>query len=88
MPSWCCTRCVKESFTEGVLRPGSGATYTHHVSALPSTTVSLQTPPLQWHNRFAALGVLQQPFDEQPERSACADFPPDWAQHIEVSCSS
>ncbi|HEY2925615.1 protein adenylyltransferase SelO [Piscinibacter sp.] len=34
------------------------------------------------------LKVLQQPFDEQPERSVYADFPPDWAQHIEVSCSS
>jgi uncharacterized protein YdiU (UPF0061 family) len=34
------------------------------------------------------LKVLEHPFDEQPERSAYADFPPDWAQHIEVSCSS
>ncbi|RQP23721.1 protein adenylyltransferase SelO [Piscinibacter terrae] len=34
------------------------------------------------------LKVLQRPFDEQPEHAADADFPPDWAQHIEVSCSS
>jgi uncharacterized protein YdiU (UPF0061 family) len=34
------------------------------------------------------LKVLQRPYDEQPERSAYADFPPDWAQSIEVSCSS
>jgi serine/tyrosine/threonine adenylyltransferase len=34
------------------------------------------------------LKVLQQPFDEQPEHSAYADFPPEWAQSIEVSCSS
>ena len=34
------------------------------------------------------LTVLERPFDEQPEHSAYADFPPDWAQHIEVSCSS
>ena len=34
------------------------------------------------------LKILQRPFDEQPEHSAYADFPPDWAQHIEVSCSS
>ena len=34
------------------------------------------------------LKVLQRPFDEQPEQSAYADFPPDWAQHLEVSCSS
>jgi uncharacterized protein YdiU (UPF0061 family) len=34
------------------------------------------------------LKVLERPFDEQPEHDAYADFPPDWAQHIEVSCSS
>ncbi|MEW6707124.1 MAG: protein adenylyltransferase SelO [Pseudomonadota bacterium] len=34
------------------------------------------------------LKVLRRPFDEQPEHAACADFPPDWAQHLEVSCSS
>ena len=34
------------------------------------------------------LKVLSAPFDEQPEHAAYADFPPDWAQHIEVSCSS
>jgi uncharacterized protein YdiU (UPF0061 family) len=32
--------------------------------------------------------VLDRPFDEQPEAAAYADFPPDWAHHIEVSCSS
>jgi uncharacterized protein YdiU (UPF0061 family) len=34
------------------------------------------------------LKVLSSPFDEQPEASADADFPPEWAQSIEVSCSS
>ncbi len=34
------------------------------------------------------LGVLQRPFDEQPEHDADAAFPPDWAQQLEVSCSS
>jgi uncharacterized protein YdiU (UPF0061 family) len=34
------------------------------------------------------LAVLERPYDEQPEASADADFPPDWAQQIEVSCSS
>jgi len=35
--------------------------------------------------------LLQRPFDEQadfPDNAAYADFPPDWAQHLEVSCSS
>ncbi|MES3014435.1 MAG: YdiU family protein [Pseudomonadota bacterium] len=34
------------------------------------------------------LKVLERPYDEQPEHAAYADFPPDWAQHLEVSCSS
>ncbi len=33
------------------------------------------------------LAVLRHPFDE-PTRAADADFPPDWAHHLEVSCSS
>jgi uncharacterized protein YdiU (UPF0061 family) len=34
------------------------------------------------------LKVLERPFDEQAERSGYAGFPPEWAQTIEVSCSS
>ena len=34
------------------------------------------------------LAVLERPFDEQPEHSADANFPPDWASEISVSCSS
>lgn len=34
------------------------------------------------------LKVLERPYDEQPEHSAYADFPPEWAKTIEVSCSS
>nr|WP_229425616.1 MULTISPECIES: YdiU family protein [unclassified Massilia] len=34
------------------------------------------------------LAVLEQPFDEQPGREAYAALPPDWATHLEVSCSS
>ena len=32
--------------------------------------------------------LLQRPFDEQAGCEADADFPPNWAQSIEVSCSS
>ena len=34
------------------------------------------------------LAVLQKPFDEQPEHQHYAALPPDWASHLEVSCSS
>jgi uncharacterized protein YdiU (UPF0061 family) len=32
--------------------------------------------------------LLRHPYDDQPERAAYAALPPDWARHIEVSCSS
>lgn len=32
--------------------------------------------------------ILQKPFDEQPEHQHYAALPPDWASHLEVSCSS
>mgnify|MGYP006177913399 CR=1 FL=1 len=34
------------------------------------------------------LHLLSHPFDEHPGFEAHADFPPDWASHIEISCSS
>ena len=34
------------------------------------------------------LNVLEQPFDERLDTTPDAGFPPDWAQHLEVSCSS
>jgi uncharacterized protein YdiU (UPF0061 family) len=34
------------------------------------------------------LKVLEKPFDEQPGNDAYAALPPDWAGHLEVSCSS
>jgi uncharacterized protein YdiU (UPF0061 family) len=34
------------------------------------------------------LACLRRPFDEQPEFSAYAALPPDWASGLEVSCSS
>ncbi len=34
------------------------------------------------------LRVLQAPFDEHPDCDEMADFPPEWASGIEISCSS
>jgi uncharacterized protein YdiU (UPF0061 family) len=34
------------------------------------------------------LAVLEHPYDEQPANDAYAALPPDWASHLEVSCSS
>ena len=36
----------------------------------------------------ALLGLVQAPFDEHPQHEDLAGFPPDWASHIEISCSS
>ncbi|MDR2336419.1 MAG: YdiU family protein [Burkholderiaceae bacterium] len=32
--------------------------------------------------------ILTTPFDEHPGHDSLADFPPDWASHISISCSS
>jgi len=34
------------------------------------------------------LQVLEHPYDEHPERELFADFPPEWASGIAISCSS
>lgn len=34
------------------------------------------------------LGLVQAPYDEHPAHEDQAGFPPDWAAHIEISCSS
>jgi uncharacterized protein YdiU (UPF0061 family) len=34
------------------------------------------------------LSLVQAPFDEHPAHEDKAGFPPDWAAHIEISCSS
>jgi uncharacterized protein YdiU (UPF0061 family) len=34
------------------------------------------------------LALVQSPFDEHPAHDGKAGFPPDWATHIEISCSS
>jgi uncharacterized protein YdiU (UPF0061 family) len=36
----------------------------------------------------ALLRLVQSPFAEHPDQEAQAGFPPDWAAHIEISCSS
>jgi uncharacterized protein YdiU (UPF0061 family) len=36
----------------------------------------------------ALLGLVHAPFDEHPEHEDKAGFPPDWASHIQISCSS
>jgi serine/tyrosine/threonine adenylyltransferase len=34
------------------------------------------------------LALVRAPFDEHPRHEDKAGFPPDWASHIEISCSS
>ena len=34
------------------------------------------------------LKLLERPFEEHPGFEVYADFPPDWASSIEISCSS
>ena len=34
------------------------------------------------------LMLLQNPYNEHPNYEQYADTPPDWGQHLEISCSS
>ena len=34
------------------------------------------------------LAVLEHPYDDYPDHADWAGFPPDWASHIQISCSS
>lgn len=44
------------------------------------------------HGDFSELDtllmLLQKPYDEHPDFEHYADLPPDWGQHLEISCSS
>ena len=59
-------------------------------AAIRQATVALGDPPGQ--RKFTEVArlaqVLASPFDEQPANAQYAALPPDWASHIEVSCSS
>jgi len=59
-------------------------------AAIRQATVALGDPPGQ--RKFTEVArlaqVLASPFDEQPASAQYAALPPDWASHIEVSCSS
>ncbi|MBC7454372.1 MAG: YdiU family protein [Massilia sp.] len=51
--------------------------------------VAIDKAKMQDYSEIARLlSVLEHPFDEQPENEAYAALPPDWASHLEVSCSS
>jgi uncharacterized protein YdiU (UPF0061 family) len=59
-------------------------------AAIRQATAALGDPPAE--RRFSETGrlleVLSRPFDEQPANDQYAALPPDWADAIEVSCSS
>ena len=69
--------CPPGSWVEGEARKGGLAVH-------PVELVSRR----RWANARKLLAVLERPFDEHPGQESLADFPPDWAQSLEVSCSS
>jgi serine/tyrosine/threonine adenylyltransferase len=51
--------------------------------------IAIRQAKLKDHSEVEALlGLVQSPFEEHPAHEDKAGFPPDWAQHIEISCSS
>lgn len=55
---------------------------------LAQTAISKAAEHKDYSEIDRLLALLRRPFDEQPDMAAYAAPPPDWAQHIEVSCSS
>jgi uncharacterized protein YdiU (UPF0061 family) len=51
--------------------------------------LAIRQAKLQDHSEVETLlRLVQAPYDEHPDQEAKAGFPPDWAAHIEISCSS
>ena len=55
---------------------------------LAQTAISKAEKERDYSEVDRLLALLARPFDEQPEMEAYAAPAPDWARHIEVSCSS
>jgi len=84
------------SFATAIRQPGSG----HDVAAMLRNNpkyvlrnhlgeMAIRAAKTKDFSQVGALlKVLQRPYDEHPQHESFADFPPDWASGIEISCSS
>jgi uncharacterized protein YdiU (UPF0061 family) len=55
---------------------------------LAQITIEKAEKPRGFSEIDRLLNLLSKPFDKQPEMESYAATPPEWAQQIEVSCSS
>ena len=74
----------REAAGQGMLRTNPKYVLRNHLCEL-----AIRQAKLGDHSEVEALlGLVRSPFDEHPEHEDKAGFPPDWATHIEISCSS
>ena len=69
---------------DGMLRTNPRFVLRNHLCELAIRQAKLGDPSTV----ETLLGLVQAPFDEHPGHDDMAGFPPDWAAHIEISCSS
>jgi serine/tyrosine/threonine adenylyltransferase len=82
-------RLLRENRPDGERRQSMDRINPKYVLRNYLAQVALEKAQQQDYSEIARLlAVLEHPFDEQPGNEAYAALPPDWARHLEVSCSS
>lgn len=83
------TRLRQENSIDAVRKLAMDASNPKYVLRNYLAQVAIDKAQNQDYSEVAKLlSILQHPYDEQPEHDKYADLPPDWASHLEVSCSS
>ena len=82
-------RLAQENSADAVRRLAMNATNPKYVLRNYLAQVAIEKAQNKDFTEVATLlAVLKNPFDEQPQHDHYAALPPDWASHLEVSCSS
>jgi len=82
-------RLVQENSQDAARKSGMDAVNPRYVLRNYLAQVAIDKAQKKDFTEVATLlSVLEKPFDEQPEHEHYAALPPDWASHLEVSCSS
>ena len=82
-------RLRQESSVDGERKPAMDSANPKYVLRNYLAQVAIEKAQQKDYSEIAKLlAILERPFDEQPENESYAALPPDWASHLEVSCSS
>ena len=83
---------LKELPAQSGLAPDANLALNHSFAFVLRNYLAEQAIALAKQKDFSMiqdlLAVLERPYDEHPQHAAWAGFPPDWADQIQISCSS